>query len=199
MGRGFCIPHQLPIAYLKKKKKKLCDRQSWKWISQWSNNFSLWSRRCLRRQKNSQQELLRPQSDHPTLALRTTGMEYVLCEEGKSLRKVKTFHIYVHLNSFWLYLLFLFNVCECAVVSNSLWPHVWGCRIVWCILTIRYLVSLLPVSIIHVSDIFLVGFWSWEISFIMWSCRGWGFGFREMVGFPAPTGWHGASQSIYTQ
>ena len=148
---------------------------------------------------NSQQELLRPQSDHPTLALRTTGMEYVLCEEGKSLRKVKTFHIYVHLNSFWLYLLFLFNVCECAVVSNSLWPHVWGCRIVWCILTIRYLVSLLPVSIIHVSDIFLVGFWSWEISFIMWSCRGWGFGFREMVGFPAPTGWHGASQSIYTQ
>ena len=52
---------------------------------------------------------------------------------------------------------------------------VWGCRIVWCILTSRYLVSLLPVSIIHMSDIFLVGFWSWEISFIMWGCRGWGW------------------------
>ena len=52
---------------------------------------------------------------------------------------------------------------------------VWGCRIVWCILTSRYLVSLLPVSIVHVSDIFLVGLWSWEISFIMWGCRGWGW------------------------
>ena len=51
----------------------------------------------------------------------------------------------------------------------------WGCRIVWCILTSLYLVSLLPVSIIHVSDIFLVGFWSREISFIMWGCRGWGW------------------------
>ena len=58
------------------------------------------------------------------------------------------------------------------------WNHkyiLWGCRIVWCILTSRYLVSLLPVSIIHVSDIFLVGFWSWEISFIMWGCGGWGW------------------------
>ena len=36
--------------------------------------------------------------------------------------------------------------------------ELWGCRIVWCILTSIYLVSLLPVSIIHVSDIFLVGF-----------------------------------------
>ena len=53
--------------------------------------------------------------------------------------------------------------------------YVWGCRIVRCILTSRYLVSLLPVSIIHVSDIFLVGFWSWEISFIMWGCWGWGW------------------------
>ena len=52
---------------------------------------------------------------------------------------------------------------------------VWGCKIVWCILTSRYLVSLLLVSIIHVSDIFLVGFWSWEISFIMRGCRGWGW------------------------
>ena len=51
----------------------------------------------------------------------------------------------------------------------------WGCRIVWCTLTSWYLVSLLPVSIIHVSDIFLVGFWSWRISFIMWGCRGWGW------------------------
>ena len=60
---------------------------------------------------------------------------------------------------------------------KPLTPHVvlWGCWIVWCILTSRYLVSLLPVSIIHVSDIFLVGFWSWEISFIMWGCRGWGW------------------------
>ena len=71
----------------------------------------------------------------------------------------------------------------------------WGCRIVWCILTSRYLVSFLRVSIIHVSDIFLVGFWSWEISFIMWGCRGWGWQAagtwvsvsREMVGFP----WNG--------
>ena len=83
----------------------------------------------------------------------------------------------------------------------------WGCWIVWCILTSWYLVSLLPVSIIHVSDIFLVGFWSWEISFIMWGCRGWGWQaagtwvsvFCEMVGFPAPIGWPGASQSICTQ
>ena len=51
----------------------------------------------------------------------------------------------------------------------------WGCRIVWCIFTSRYLVSPLPVSIIHVSDIFRVGFWSWGISFIMWGCRGWGW------------------------
>ena len=61
--------------------------------------------------------------------------------------------------------------------------HVWGRPIVWCTLTGRSLVSLLPVSIIHVSDIFLVGFWSWEISFIMWGCRGWDLGF----GFP----WNG--------
>ena len=52
---------------------------------------------------------------------------------------------------------------------------VWGRRIVWCTLTSWYLVSLLSVSKIHVSDIFLVGFWSWEISFIMWGCRGWGW------------------------
>ena len=50
----------------------------------------------------------------------------------------------------------------------------WGRWIVWCALTSWYLVSLLSVSLIHVSDIFLVGFWSWEISFIMWGCRGWG-------------------------
>ena len=83
----------------------------------------------------------------------------------------------------------------------------WGCRIVWCTLTSWYLVSLLPVSIIHVSVILLVGFWSWEISFIMWGCRSWGWQAagtwvsvsREMVGFPAPIGWPGASQSICTQ
>ena len=83
----------------------------------------------------------------------------------------------------------------------------WGCRIVWCTLTSWYLVSLLPVSIIHVSDIFLVGFWSWRISFIIWDCRGWGWQAartwvsvsREMVGFPAPIGWPGAGQSICTQ
>ena len=83
----------------------------------------------------------------------------------------------------------------------------WGCQIVWCILTSRYLVSLLPATIIHVSDIFLVGFWSWEISFMMWGCRGWGWQAagtwvsvsREMVVFPAPIGWPGASQSICTQ
>ena len=84
---------------------------------------------------------------------------------------------------------------------------VWGRQIVWCTLTSWYLVSLLSVSIIHVSDIFLVGFWSWGISFIMWDCRGWGWQAartwvsvsREMVGFPAPIGWPGASQSICTQ
>ena len=82
----------------------------------------------------------------------------------------------------------------------------WGCRIVWCTLTSWYLVSLLPVSIIHVSVI-LVGFWSWEISFIMWGCWGWGWQAAgtwvsfscEMVGFPAPIRWPGASQSICTQ
>ena len=52
---------------------------------------------------------------------------------------------------------------------------VWGCRTVWCTLTSWYLVSHLPVSMIHVSDIFLVGFWSWEINFIMWGCQGWGW------------------------
>ena len=69
----------------------------------------------------------------------------------------------------------------------------WGCRIVWCTLTSWYLVSLLPVSIIHASDIFLVGFWSWGISFIMWGCRGWGwhsrdlgFGFLWNGGIPRP-------------
>ena len=61
------------------------------------------------------------------------------------------------------------------VLELQLQHQLWGCRIAWCILTSRYLVSLLPVSIIHVSDIFLVGFWSWEISFIMWGCRGWGW------------------------
>ena len=83
----------------------------------------------------------------------------------------------------------------------------WGRRIVWCTLTSWYLVSLLSVSIIHVSDIFLVGFWSWEISFIMWGCRGWGWQAArtwvsvscEMMGFPGPIGWPGASQSICTQ
>ena len=66
------------------------------------------------------------------------------------------------------------SICICCICIST---HVsmWGCRIVWCNLTSRYLVSLLPVSIIHVSDIFLVGFWSWEISFIMWGCRGWGW------------------------
>ena len=85
--------------------------------------------------------------------------------------------------------------------------RVWGRRIVWCTLTSWYLVSLLPVSIIHVSVILLVGFWTWEISFIMWGCRGWGWQVagtwvsvsREMVGFPSPIGWPGASQSICTQ
>ena len=84
---------------------------------------------------------------------------------------------------------------------------VWGFRIVWCTLTSWYLVSLLSVSIIHVSVILLVGFWSWEISFIMWGCQGWGWQAagtwvsvsRQMVGFPAPIGWPGASQSICTQ
>ena len=93
------------------------------------------------------------------------------------------------------------------IFSSFSGEALWGCWIVWCILTSRYLVSLLPVSIIHVSDIFLVGFWSWEISFIMWGFRGWGWQAagtwvlvsREMVGFPAPIGWPGASQSICTQ
>ena len=48
------------------------------------------------------------------------------------------------------------NLLFCPLNLQKLW----GCKIVWCILTSRYLVSLLPVSIIHVSDIFLVGFWS---------------------------------------
>ena len=69
----------------------------------------------------------------------------------------------------------------------------WGRRIVWCTLTSWYQVSFLSVSIINVSDIFLVGFWSWEISF-MWGCWGWQAAgtwvsvSREMVGFPAPIG-----------
>ena len=96
-----------------------------------------------------------------------------------------------------------FKIINSSVLSFLLW----GCRIVWCILTSRYLVSLLPLSIIHVSDIFLVGFWSWEISFIMWGCRDWGWQAagtwvsvsHEMVGFPAPIGWPGTSQSICTQ
>ena len=70
----------------------------------------------------------------------------------------------------------------------------WGCRIVWCTLTSWYLVSLLPVSIIHASDIFLVGFWSWGISFIMWGCRGWGWqaagaGRQPGLGFWFPVKW----------
>ena len=63
-----------------------------------------------------------------------------------------------------------------------------GCRIVWCILTSRYLVSLLPVSIIHVSDIFPVGFWSWEISFIMWGCRTWVLVSVKWWDSPPPSG-----------
>ena len=58
---------------------------------------------------------------------------------------------------------------------RNFWVILWSCRIVWCTLTSWYLVSLLPVSIIHVSVILLVDFWSWEISFIMWGCRGWGW------------------------
>ena len=65
----------------------------------------------------------------------------------------------------------------------------WGCRIVWCTLTSRYLVSLLPVSIIHVSDIFLVRFWSWEISFIMWGWQGLGLAGGLGLGFRFP--WNG--------
>ena len=103
------------------------------------------------------------------------------------------------------------NICwiikKARQFHKNIFFCLWGCRIVWCILTSQYLVSLLPVSIIHVSDIFLVGFWSWEIWFIMWGCRGWGWQAagtwvsvsREMVGFPAPIGWLGASQSICTQ
>ena len=98
--------------------------------------------------------------------------------------------------------------------STILWHYIktltislWGLRIVWCTLTSWYLVSLLPVSIIHVSVILLVGFWSWEISFIMWGSRGWGWQVAgtwvsvscEMVGFPAPIGWPGAIQSTCTQ
>ena len=63
----------------------------------------------------------------------------------------------------------------------------WGRRIVWCTLTSWYLVSLLPVSIIHVSVI-LVGSWSWEISFIMWGCRGWGWQ-AARLGFQFPVKW----------
>ena len=69
-------------------------------------------------------------------------------------------------------------------ITMMVW--LWGCRIVWCTLTSWYLVSLLPVSIIHVSVILLVGFWSWEIRFIMWGCRGWGFGFPWNGGIPRP-------------
>ena len=70
---------------------------------------------------------------------------------------------------------------------DSIRETMWGCRIVWCILTSRYLVSLLPVSIIHVSDIFLVGFWSCEKSFIMWGCRGWGW---QAAGLGFPFTWN---------
>ena len=105
----------------------------------------------------------------------------------------------------WCHPMIMFLVVPFSSCLQS--SPVWGCRIVWCILTSRYQVSLLPVSINHVSDIFLVGFWSWEISFIMWGCRGWGWQAagtwvsvsREMVGVPAPIGWPGASQSICTQ
>ena len=63
----------------------------------------------------------------------------------------------------------------------------WGCRIVWCILTSWYLVSLLPVSIIHVSDIFLVGFWSWEV--LLCGAAGAGTGRRPGLGFRFPVKW----------
>ena len=105
--------------------------------------------------------------------------------------------------------LYLFFILAALGLCCSAWLSlaVWGCRIVWCILTGRYLVSLLPVSMIHVSDVFLVGFWSWEVGFVVWGCWGWGWRAagtwvsvsREMVGFPAPIGWPGASQSICTQ
>ena len=65
----------------------------------------------------------------------------------------------------------LFYFCLQSFPASGLW----GRRIVWCTLTSWCLVSLLSVSIIHVSVIILVGFWSWEISFIMWGCRGWGW------------------------
>ena len=100
---------------------------------------------------------------------------YSFCPVGANLfPQILVFPIFF--NSF----LFVLYCCFPEKAQNS-WLCdlvvfvVWGCRIVWCTLTSWYLVSLLPVSIIHVSDIFLVGFWSWEINFIMWGCRGWGW------------------------
>ena len=77
--------------------------------------------------------------------------------------------------------------CISSYISRKV--LLWGCWIVWCILTSRYLVSLLPVSIIHVSDIFLVGFWSWGISFIMWGCQRAGAGRQPGLGFRFPVKW----------
>ena len=111
----------------------------------------------------------------------------------------------------------IFGTFSCLWLSgfflySKIFLVLWGCRIV-CILTSRYLVSLLPVSIIHVSDIFLVGFWSWEKKFYYVGLLGLGLAggqdqqrartwvsvSSEMVGFPAPIGWPGASQPICTQ
>ena len=116
--------------------------------------------------------------------------------------KLKNLAFYLWENAtLWAYWIHCFHMYLSLLLS------MWGCRIVWCTLTSWYLVSLLPVSIIHVSVIFLVGFWSWEISFILWGCRGWGWQAagtwvsvsHEMVGFPTPIGWPGACQSMCTQ
>ena len=78
--------------------------------------------------------------------------------------------------------------------STILWHYIktltislWGLRIVWCTLTSWYLVSLLPVSIIHVSDIFLVGFWSWEV--LLCGAAGAGAGRQPGLRFRFP--WNG--------
>ena len=82
------------------------------------------------------------------------------------------------------------NECKTGDQGTDDCGHpVWGCRIVWCILTSQYLISLLPVFIIHVSDIFLVGFWSLEKNFYYVGLPGLGLaGGQDLgVGFP----WNG--------
>ena len=84
----------------------------------------------------------------------------------------------------------------------------WGCRIVWCILTSRYLSSF-PFTGVYNSCVWYFSCWFLKLRNKFYYVgllglglaggRDLGFGFPWNGGIPRPIGWPGASQSICTQ